>query len=270
MPHPLIGAAVQLRDMETLGDWLRDGNRPIEMQDFIAPARITGDVSDIVAQYKKRLDGHTGPRGIHGPFLGLDLSNPDRAIRAIVQERLIRAVEIASELDADMMVIHSPFNFWHKLNYINYAKSRGNLMDACADCLTPVLARAADAGVTLVLENIEDTDPADRRDLMAALNHPNLALSVDTGHADLAHSNYGAPPVIDVLHHAGPALAHVHLQDVDGHADRHWHPGEGRINWQPVMDYLADMDQPARLILEVNSHMHRIPDTAEMLTDMLD
>ncbi|MBQ2263639.1 MAG: sugar phosphate isomerase/epimerase [Loktanella sp.] len=261
-----IGAAIQINDLASLRDWLFDADRPIEIQDFVGADVIAGDTSDLVARYLTALDGHAGPRGIHGPFFGLDLSNPDRDIRAVIQKRLITGIEIAARLNADMMVIHSPFTFWHALNYTNYGFLREALMDACTQCLVPVLDRAATEGVTLVLENIDDTAPGDRFDLVARLAHPQLKLSVDTGHADLAHHNYGAPPVVDVLAHAGNFLAHVHLQDVDGHADRHWHPGDGRINWRPVMQQLADAATPARLLLEVRHHQAGIPKTAQWLT----
>lgn len=265
MSLPVIGAAVPLREMDALRPWLFEADRPIEIQDFVGPDVIAGDVSALVADWKKALDGHKGPRGIHGPFFGLDLSNPDEDIRAVIQKRLITGVDIAARLGADVMVVHSPFNFWHTLNYTNYRYLREALMDACAACMMPVLARAADEGVTVVLENIDDTAPADRRDLVQRLDHPRFRLSIDTGHADLAHSNYGAPPVVDFLAHAGDLLAHVHLQDVDGHADRHWHPGDGRIAWRPVMTHLAAMAAPARLILEVRHNLHRLPATAAML-----
>jgi sugar phosphate isomerase/epimerase len=269
MPLPTIGAAVPLREMDALRGWLFDTDRPIEIQDFVGPDVIAGDVSGLIADWQKALEGHKGPRGLHGPFFGLDLSNPDEDIRAIIQQRLIKGIEIAARLDADVMVVHSPFNYWHTLNYTNYQYLRAALMDACVACLTPVLARAEAEGVTIVLENIDDTAPADRMDLVRRLDHPRMKLSIDTGHADLAHSNYGAPPVVDFLDHAGAMLGHVHLQDVDGYADRHWHPGDGRIAWRPVMAHLAAQAIPARLILEVRHHLHRLPATAAMLEGLV-
>ncbi|SDX08299.1 sugar phosphate isomerase/epimerase family protein [Roseicitreum antarcticum] len=270
MPLPLLGAAVQLHHMDMLRDWLFDQNRPLEIQDFVSPQVIAGDTSEQIGAWQKMLAGHKGPRGIHGPFFGLDLSNPDAAIRAIVQQRLIKGIEIAAALEADVMVVHSPFNFWHVLNYTNYDTLRGALMQACADCLSPVLARAQTEGVTLALENIDDTSTKDRADLADLLDHPQFRLSVDTGHADLAHANYGAPPVVDFLTDAGNRLAHVHLQDVDGHADRHWHPGDGRINWRPVMRQLAACAPAPRMILEVRHNLHCLPQTAAMLEGLVD
>lgn len=268
MTRMIIGAAIVLKHFDILRDWIFDQNRPLEMQDFVAPDVIAGDTADLVAAWKSQLDGHKGPRGIHGPFFGLDLSNPDRDIRSIIQKRLIKGIEIAASLDADLMVVHSPFNYWHVLNYTNYAHLRPALMEACADCLAPALAAAQTHGVTLALENIDDTNPADRAELADMIDHPRLRLSVDTGHADLAHSKYGAPPVVDVLAQAGARLAHVHLQDVDGHADRHWHPGDGRISWRPVIEQLHQSKGDPRIVLEVRYDMHRHAQTAAWLEDI--
>lgn len=265
MTQPRIGACITLPHFNGLRDWLFDQDRPIEMQDFVQPDVIMNETTELVAQWQTALKGHTGPRGIHGPFYGLDVSNPDPEIRAVVQKRLIKGVEIAAALQADLMVVHSPFNFWHVLNYANYEFLRPALMEASIDCLTPVLASAQTHGVTLALENIDDTNPADRADLADQINHPLLRLSVDTGHADLAHGNYGAPPVVDALSHAGDRLAHVHLQDVDGYADRHWHPGDGRIPWRPVIECLEQHPGDPRLLLEIRSRMERIPQTAAWL-----
>jgi len=218
-----------------------------------------------VADWQDALAGHRGPRGIHGPFFGLDLANPDREIRAIIQRRLLKGLEIAAALGGSHMVVHSPFNFWHVLNRDNAPGMHGEMIAAMADCLSPVLARAADIGCTLMLENIDDTDPQHRADAVRAIGHPNLALSLDTGHAALAHANYGAPPVVDFVAQACDLLGHVHLQDVDGHADRHWHPGEGILPWPAVFDALARGPADARLILEVRDRHDRLPHTVAAL-----
>ena len=50
---------------------------------------------------------------------------------------------------------------------------------------------------------------------------------------------------------AGLLLDHVHLQDVDGHADRHSPPGEGEIEWPAVFRAIADSGSSPHLVLEL-------------------
>ncbi|MBR7518030.1 TIM barrel protein, partial [Mycobacterium tuberculosis] len=88
--------------------------------------------------------------------------------------------------------------------------------------LAPVVARAAETGVELVIENIEDKDPTDRVTLARTFDSPAVRVSLDTGHAHYAHGSTGAPPVDQYVTAAGNMLTHVHIQDADGYADRHW------------------------------------------------
>jgi sugar phosphate isomerase/epimerase len=49
-------------------------------------------------------------------------------------------------------------------------------------------------------------------------------------------------------------LAHMHLQDADGYADRHWALGEGTIRWRAVFAALTEIDANPRLVVELKDH----------------
>lgn len=166
-----------------------------------------------------------------------------------MQRRLIRGIEIAGALAATHMVAHSPVTDWHVLNHTNHPHLRASVLEAVADCLAPVLAHAAEADSAVMTENTGDTGPADRTELVAMVDHPNLMVSLDTGHAELAHGRHGAPPVVDFVAASAARIGHGHLQDADRHADRRWHPGGGHIPWGPVLGALATHAPAARLIL---------------------
>lgn len=138
-------------------------------------------------------------------------------------------------------------------------RARGRVIDAARACLAPVLARPADQGVQLVLENIEDIGPLDRARLAEALDWQAPAISVDTRQAMYAHGSTGAPPPDCFVRVAGARLAHIHLQDADGHADRHWRLGRGRVAWPAVFAAIADTGANPRLILEMNDVADVLP-----------
>lgn len=263
-----IGAAVTIKNMEAVIEWLCKEDRPIEIQDFTLPNILTDDISGILTTYQERLKSHNGVRGLHGPFFGLDLGNPERVFQKIISERLLKVLEFCEQLNGQYMVIHSPFTDWMKLNRLQYPAVKPNTIICMGDILREPLQRASEIGCTLVLENCDDTDPNMRMEAIQGINHPNLKLSVDTGHAHLAHCNYRAPAVVDFIAAAENKLAHVHLQDVDGYADRHWHPGEGNISWQAVMDELRHSRSNIHLIIEVRKNMHRLPATVKFLEDL--
>jgi sugar phosphate isomerase/epimerase len=251
MPTPLIGAAINVADLAQWGDWIVRDNRDLELQDFCYPAVITGDWAPRVEEARRRLDGYTGRLGIHGPFWGFTLDSQDPDVREIVRRRLDQGLDVCAALGATQMVAHSPYTTWDGNNLDTSPGARDEMIARVHGCLAPAAARAADQGVTIVLENIEDTNPLDRLRLAESLG-PAVQVSLDTGHAHYAHVSTGAPPVDVFVRLAGDRLAHVHLQDADGHADRHWAIGEGTIRWAGVFRALEACTSAPRLVLELN------------------
>ncbi len=251
-----IGAALMTDYVATHRDWIFDDNRDLEIQDFCLPHVVNGGWDDAVAAAKTAIDGFQGRLGIHGPFFGLDIANPDADVAQVVSAKYARAVEAAAALGAAQMVIHSPFNNWHAYNRFNFVKpGYDSLVAQVAEDVQRVLSTALTLGeahgVQMVLENIQDITPQIRRELVEIIGSPALALSIDTGHAQIAQRASNAPPVDVYVRDAGKMLKHVHLQDTDGYADRHWAPGEGHIEWTEVFRALADAEGEPHLVLEL-------------------
>lgn len=113
------------------------------------------------------------------------------------------------------------------------------------------MVRAAEGmGIITVVENIEDVRPETRRMMVERFGSNAIALSIDAGHAQLARRASCAPPIADFVFDARDLLAHVHLHDMDGHADRHWPPGDGAIEWVAVFRALCECNGDPPLALE--------------------
>lgn len=271
MTTPTIGAALTLRDLPVYRDWLIAGQRDLEIQDFIRTDLLLGDWQGHVRAIRAALDGFDGRLGLHGPFLNLALDNDDPEIAPIVTGRFLTALDICVALGATQMVVHSPFTTWDYHNFGNNPgrgdrpSAKARKIAAVQAVLAPVVRRAEAEGITLVIENIEDIDPRDRHDLARAFGSDAVKLSLDTGHAQYAHGATGAPPVDYFVTEAGADLAHVHLQDADGYADRHWAPGRGTINWHAVFAALAALPVRPHLVLELR-HPADIPAAMDYLT----
>ena len=69
----------------------------------------------------------------------------------------------------------------------------------------------------------------------------------------------GAPPVDYFVRALGNLLAHVHLQDADGFADRHWGIGQGSVMWPAVFRALDDLEEMPRLMLELSDPQQVLP-----------
>lgn len=248
---PVIGACLTIETAQQLRDWLFDKDRDLEIQDFVFPETLESDWQTIVDQYGTLLNGFNGRVGIHGPFFGLDMAAIDPDISAVVQKRLLQGLSICEALSATHMVVHSPFTTWMNQNFGNMPQFKDRIFEACHNNLAPVVARAEDLGCMLVIENIEDVDPMERVRLAESFGSDQVKVSVDTGHANCSHGSSGAPPVDYFVKAAGKQLEHVHLQDTDGYADRHWLPGEGNIHWPSVFEALKDYCDQPRLVIEV-------------------
>ncbi|MEL6373032.1 MAG: sugar phosphate isomerase/epimerase family protein [Pseudomonadota bacterium] len=263
---PLVGAAIQLKDLKQvdgLHAFIRDESRDLEIQDYSLPHVIAGDLAPVIARSREAVDGHHGRIGIHGPFFGWSLATNDADVRAIVRKRLMSALDALLAFVPDPakahMVVHSPIGTWA---YFNDPKDPGaaeKKIERTHAALRDVLAKAADHGLTLVLENIEDRDPAALVKMVETIDHPALALSLDTGHANYAHGALGGPPPDYFARAFGRRLAHVHLQDTDGYADRHWQLGTGSICWRAVMEAIAEAADAPRLLIEMRQARDILP-----------
>lgn len=256
---PVLGAALGVADLPAHRDWLREAPRDVELQGFTEADVLNGDWSGMAAEALRLLDGHEGRLGIHGPFWGLTIASFDCDVRRVVTRRMMQALDVCAAIGGTHVVIHSPYTTWDANHKGIWPQDELRLIEAARDTLAPCLARAEDMGVTFVVENIEDKDPLDRALLCEALGWQALALSIDTGHAHYAHGSTGAPPVDYYVRAAGARLGHVHLQDADGYADRHWQIGQGTIRWPAVFEALRGIDGRPRLILELADKAGVIP-----------
>lgn len=248
---PVVGAAMTLQDLEVHRDWLIQKPRDLELQSFIEAETLNGDWRPLADRTRKLLDGFSGRLGIHGPFWGFVINSQDPDIRAVVAKRLDQALEVCAAVGANQIVIHSPYTTWSFNNLDNNAGERERVIENTHLTLKAAVKRAEDMGCTMVIENIEDKDPLDRVRLAESFNSPAVAVSIDTGHAHYAHGSTGAPPVDYYVKAAGNLLQHIHLQDADGYADRHWALGEGTVNWRAVFSALAQLESNPRLIIEI-------------------
>ncbi|MBM7067405.1 sugar phosphate isomerase/epimerase [Actibacterium sp. 188UL27-1] len=266
MSLPLIGAALDIKDLEVYRNWILDHQRDVELQDFHHPDMLTGDWEDLAARAKTLLAGHTGRLGLHGPFRGFLLHSQDPDIRRIIAKRLDQILDVCMVTGATQVVIHSPFTAWDHHNFLNFLGSFDNVVEDTHKNIGAAVKRAANQGVTLVLENVDDVDPNSRKTLAESFASDAIRVSVDTGHAAYAHGSNGAPPVDYFIRSAGALLDHVHLQDADGYADRHWSIGAGSLPWGAVFKAIADLPTQPRLLLELRNKAD-IPASMAFLTN---
>ncbi len=185
---------------------------------------------------------------VHMPIHGVNLTWPVRTAAAASLGELVRTVDLAGEIGADVVVVHPgrlpeeylPFPEWHK-------RSR----DLLRFSLALLLPRAEKTGLKVALENLGNG--RDRGLVQTAEEHreildefPELWACFDLGHL---HTLAGSPRAyIAALAHR---LIHVHLHDNRGDWDAHLPLDEGTAPWRETVEALAENGFSGRVVLEI-------------------
>lgn len=263
LPIP-IGAALQIKNLSTYREWLIADQRDLEIQDFYNCNLLDEDWQPLIQAAKVQLDGYRGRLGIHGPTDGLPLITLDKRVRRLVQDRLKQGLEVCAEVGGTHMVLHSPFDcFGHPQMHHAWSQGLQQEIDAAHAVLDAIVPLAAQINCPLVIEVCYDNSIAPLLSLVRSFNSPFVQLSIDTGHALIMHQ-FGGPTPDQWVREARATLGHLHLQDVDGHLDRHWPPGMGNVNWQALFEALSELDYQPRLVLELKD-VGKIPQAMRYL-----
>lgn len=97
-------------------------------------------------------------------------------------------------------------------------------------------ARAATHGVTVMLENVYETEPELLLEVVRRVDAANLKVCLDVGHL-YAFGNGDWPRW---LHTLAPVIGQLHLHDNHGAADEHLALGAGIIPLPEILQFLAD------------------------------
>ncbi|MEM6285379.1 MAG: TIM barrel protein [Chloroflexota bacterium] len=251
---PMVGAALASRHLEDHADWLISGQRDLEIKDFSSSRVLDDHCNDTVHHINTVMDGHTGRVGIHGPLWNFRQTAFDPKIREITVLRFRQALDAAAAIGATHMVVHSPFEFLGSPARLDRpTMGPYDMLDMIHEALAETVEHAESIGCVLVIENVYDRLPLMLTGLVESFESDYVRQSVDSGHAYINHMQ-GAPPPDFWARTAGNMLAHVHLQDTDGYADRHWCPGDGDINWRTLFRAIRKTETNPRLLLELKTH----------------
>lgn len=229
----------------------------VEIADFFDVAMWQGDYRGTAREWAKAL--HTFPFGkcLHGAFIDLSPGAQEATVVEFARTRHRQSLEVAAIIGCDMMVVHSAFPPCDPMPW-----QLADLSQRLVDYFGALAAEAQPHGITIVVENIQDTRPEPLVALATAINAPNLGLSLDVGHAHLY-----SPLALDRwVWGTQPYLRHCHLHDNDGIHDRHWPLGEGNMTFRAFFEAASAMPQPPRVTVEV-PHASGAWDTVRTLID---
>lgn len=184
---------------------------------------------------------------LHAPFAdGIDISSGDESKRKKSVSELRRACECAKLLDTTYIVLHpGPEKDRNLRPHEWYPK-----MQLAAESLNEIADFCTDIGLTLLLENMLPHlmfgHIGDMMYLLGAISSTNVGTCLDTGHA------YLSGDLARVANKLSGHLRMIHANDNCGKWDDHFPPGDGDIEWEPLVRQLATYGFHGTIVLELS------------------
>lgn len=188
---------------------------------------------------------------IHGPwrYPPRDATDDDRAERF---EKMTKAMVIARHLGAKYMAVHPLMPYGE-----NSSENPDEVIEINKKFFSALANVAGSLGITVCLENMPfkkfplSTVEA-ITDFLKELDHPNLKMCFDTGHANIFPARMS-----DMLEYAKDFIRIIHVHDNPGDADIHLHPYDGSIDWADFVEGLYNIGYSGVFNIETAPIRHR-------------
>lgn len=209
-------------------------------------------VSQDVAALRRLSEQYSMPiLAVHAPCLLIT----QRVWSAEPEERLRKAVIVASDLGASTVVVHPPFR-WQR----RYADSFAELVAELEET----------SGIKVAVENMFPVRPPHSWTRLRGGRTGGLSAfrpspdPTEVGYRnytlDLSHAAAAHVDAVELMKRMGEGLTHVHLADGTGvPRDEHLIPGHGKQPCADVCEELASTGFAGTVVLEVNTRKARNP-----------
>ena len=194
-------------------------NIGVEIQDFTEPNLSLEEIDATINQYKDIFKGFDDIKALHGPFLDLKPSSPDKLIREVSYNRYLYTLKAAKKLEIDYLIFHSQINPCLNqpfLRELNNKQSKAFWED--------ILKEVPDYKGLILLENIFEESPLMIKELIETINLPNIKINLDIGHAKL-----GKVTLEEWIRELKDHIYYIHVHSNDGIYDNHQSPTKDEI-----------------------------------------
>lgn len=172
------------------------------------------------------------------PFYFLDPSDPEK--KDVTLAYFCRCIQKGVQIGIKNFVVHPSAEPIAESN-------RVRRMATAKESFAFLAEFTARYDAVIAIENLPRTclgrDSKDLLDLLSA--HPALRCCYDTNH--LLSEN-----AVDFIHAVGDKIITTHVSDYDFLNERHWLPGEGKVNWQEILRALQEVGYQGPWLYEVS------------------
>jgi len=189
----------------------------------------------------------------HSPFYDLNLGSSYREIREFAAVWIKKGIDLCSFLGIEVMTVHPGYFPAYQIPRL-FRDARARFVEYLRECVR----YGKERGVKVSIENIQAPYFfCYRLDEMAELvgEVEGLGLTLDIGHAYIMKVTDGSEAPEEEIAEAVSGrlrdhLTHIHLHDNRGVKDSHLAPGEGAINFKPIVDAIKAVGYSGQIIVE--------------------
>lgn len=174
------------------------------------------------------------------PFKSINIASLDSDVRLSSVAYLSELTRKASDIGISRFVIHAS-------GEPNKPEDREELLKRAGESLETLSAVAASCGAVIAVEDLPRTCLGNCHEEILRLigENPTLGVCFDSNHL---LSERGEDFLSAVAHR----LVTVHISDYDFIDERHWLPGEGKINWNSMMDAIDSVGYQGTFLYELS------------------
>lgn len=171
------------------------------------------------------------------PFEVLDISS--KALCKETVRYLAELIKKAADIGIDKFIIHAS-------GEPVLDAERKERMDIAKDSLCILAEVAKQSGGVIAVEDLPRSclgkNSVEINELISV--HDNLKACLDTNH--LLGEN-----IVDFIHSVGNKIITTHISDFDFYNERHWLPGEGKLDWQAILQALKEVGYQGPWLYEI-------------------
>ncbi len=214
----------------------------IEISRFSKLSEIEENFEKNKKEYKAILNDFEGSVTLHGFFSGLSIASKDPLIKKVSYKRYYQSLELAETFDAETVVFHTCFN-----NLLKQKKYKDMFFISNIEFYNEFIKNFEDLGITATIENVHESSSDMIRDIIGAVNSPNLKATIDIGHCNL----HSIKPVSNWIKDYGIMLHHMHFHNNFQNEDSHSSLLKGNLNIKEILQTLKDINLYPSVTFEI-------------------
>lgn len=177
----------------------------------------------------------------YAPFDEIDPSSNDSEKRKFTFDEFINVIRYGSDIGIDKFIAHPSAEPINDIERCERLKNSADFFDELSEVSNKY-------GATIALENLPRSCIGRNSEEMKYLLSANDKLRVcfDTNHLL-------KEPISDFVNEVGSKIITTHISDCDFTDERHWLPGEGKIEWNRLVECLKSVNYKGIWLYEVKN-----------------